>query len=145
MRAATLSSRDLAATDGAPVNGTTETLEKVPVSIVAGYIVTTTGTPATWDMRAAIEASFDGGTVWHQVLRFKDLTNAVTANQIVRGYGQTAIASADVTASVLGNAAAAAVVVEPPWPIVVRAVTKLQALTGGTAPHVLSAVYLQVA
>lgn len=144
MRSATLSSRDLVAVDGAPVNGTAESLGQVPVRIVAGYVVSTTGTPTTWDMRAAIEASFDGGTNWHQVLRFKDLTNAVTANQIVRASGLTAIASADVAASALGSAAAAATVVEPPWPIMVRAVTKLQTLTGGTAPHILSAVYLQV-
>lgn len=141
----TLASNDQTGTDGAQVNQTAITLGRMPEKIVAIFTVSTTGSPTTWDSRAAIEASIDGGTTWHQVVRFKDLTNAVTALQIVRGSGQTAIASADVAAAALNGAAAAAVVVDTPWPLMLRAVTKLQTLTGGSSPHVISKVFLEVA
>src|SRR4051812_10032975 len=131
----TLASRDLTVVDGAPVNGTAQALTRVPEKLVASFLVSVTGGPTTYDMRAAIEASVDGGTTWHQVVRFKDITNAQTLNQIVRALAQAAISSADIVASVLGNAAAAAVLFEPPWPVLVRGVTKLQTLTGGTTPH----------
>ena len=140
----TLSSRDITATDGSPVNGTAISLPSIPQSVVATHVVTTTGTPTTYDMRGAVEASVDGGTTWHQVMRFKDITNAAAASQIIRGLGQTAIASADIAASNLGNAAASAVVVDTPYPTMLRAVTKLQTLTGGTTPHILSSVVLEV-
>lgn len=139
----TLASRDITAVDGAPVNATAIPLSRIAELIVATHIVTVTGGPTTYDMRAAIEASLDGGTTWHQVARFKDVTNAATASQIIRASGITAIGSADVAASNLANAAAAAVVAETPWPLLLRAVTKLQTLTGGTTPHVLSAVSLE--
>jgi hypothetical protein len=139
----TLASRDVTAVDGAPVNGTAITLGRIPEKIVATFIVSTTGTPTTYDMRAAIEASVDGGTTWHQVVRFKDNTNAATPSQIVRAASQTAIGSVDIAASALGSAAAAAVVTEPPYPVTLRAVTKLQTLTGGTTPHIISSVLLE--
>jgi hypothetical protein len=139
-----LASRDITAVDGAPVPAAPIVLPRLPLAIVASHVVTVTGAPATFDMRAAIEASPDGGTTWYQVVRFKDITNAAALSQIVRGYSVTAISAADIVASVLGNAAAAAVLFEPPWEIVLRAVTKLQTLTGGTSPHVLSAVQLDV-
>jgi hypothetical protein len=35
------------------------------------------------------------------------------------------------------------VVVETPWPVLLRAVTKMQTLAGGTSPHVIASVQLE--
>jgi hypothetical protein len=129
--------------DGAPVAAATVSLTRVAEDVIASFVVSTTGGPTTYDMRAAIEITVDGGTTWHQVCRFKDITNAQTLNQIVRASGLAAISSADIAASALGSAAAAAAVADSPWPASVRAVTKLQTLAGGATPHVIALVTLE--
>ena len=140
----TLSARDLTATDGSPVNGTAIVLPRMASRVVASHVVTTSGSPTGYDMRAAIEVSFDGGTTWHQVLRFKDITNAAALSQTVRCGANTTL-SEDIATSSLGTTASTAVTTQLPWASMMRAVTKLQTLTGGTAPHILSSVLLEAA
>lgn len=137
----TLASRAaLAAVDSSPVTGTEQRLPGR--AFAATFIVSTTGSPTTYDARACIETSTNG-TTWHQVLRFKDITNAATANQFVRLPGITAAASADfVTSDTGGTAAASATIVDAPWPVLVRAITNLETLTGGTSPTVTLTVAL---
>lgn len=60
----------VAATDGAAVASTAQHLS-VKGAAVAGLNVTLTGSPTTYAVRAVIEGSFDG-TVWHELVRFKD-------------------------------------------------------------------------
>ena len=129
----------VAATDGAAVASTAQHLS-VKGAAVAGLTVTLTGSPATYAVRAVIEGSFDG-TVWHELVRFKDITNTATGNRIVCLPGAAAAAAADLAGDDLSAAEATGTQVDTPWPTLLRASTKLQTLTGGTTPTVTIAVF----
>ena len=129
----------VAATDGAAVNGTPAAVS-IKGGAAAGLTVTLTGSPATYAVRAVIEGSFDG-SVWHELVRFKDITNTATGNRIVRLPGSAAAAAADVAGDDLSAAEATGTQVDTPWPTLLRASTKLQTLTGGTTLTVTIAVF----
>lgn len=74
--------RTVSATDGAQVNGTSFRLERTPSAVMASFAVTTTGTPTTYDARAALEGTLDG-ILWFQLLRFADVTNAAANRKSV--------------------------------------------------------------
>jgi hypothetical protein len=86
-------------------------------------------------VRCAIEVSVDGVN-WHQVARFPDQTAVGGAARVARLPGAAAAAEAAEAASALNTASGAAVLADGVMPVMVRAVTKLQTLTGGTAPTV---------
>lgn len=135
----------IAATDtSAGVTSASTTVSTV-YGAVASLIVSTTGSPTGYAVNARIDGSLDGGTTWQQLLRFKDVTNTQTLNQYVRLSGVTAPASSDYALGAIDSAAASATVVDTPWPTLLRAVTELKTLTGGTAPTVNIAVYVQPA
>lgn len=126
----TLASRlAVAATEGAAV---VEGSQSVLLSgrAVAALVVTLHGTTTTYAVRADIEGSVDG-TNWHLLVRFKDITNAATGNRIVRLPGVTAAATADIAADALGSAEGTGTQVDTPWPMLLRASTRLVTLTGG--------------
>jgi hypothetical protein len=137
----TLISRDLTATDGAPVF---EAINLGMCSLaVATFAVTTSGTPTTFAMRAAIEGSVDGGTTWHQLLRFGDITNAAASSRYARFPGVVTAAEAAVAASALTGASASGVIgADCPWPALIRGGSMLATLTGGSSPHILPVVTL---
>lgn len=135
----------IAATDtSAGVTSATATVSTV-YGAVASLIVSTTGSPTGYAVNARIDGSVDGGTTWQQLLRFKDVTNAASSNQYVRLSGVTAPASSDYALAAIDTAAGSAVIVDTPWPTLLRAVTELKTLSGGTAPTVSIAVYVQPA
>lgn len=139
----TLSARGaLAAVDGAPVNDTALLLPKLSQTILASLSVVSTGAPATYALRAAIEASMDGGTTWLQVCRFQDVT--ADGVQLLRAASATTVADAITAASALGSAAVAPAVTDTPWPRTIRAVTKLQTLTGGAAPTITAVILFEM-
>jgi hypothetical protein len=137
--------RDITTADGATVNGAAVSFGKSVKQVVATFVVTTSGSPTTYDMRAALEASVDGGTNWYQMARFADITNAVTNNRLVRAMGATAGAESAQGVSNLASAQTSpGTVVDAPWPVMIRCVSKLSALTGGASPHVLATVTIEV-
>lgn len=141
---ATLASRNLTAVDSAPVNGAATSHPRMPDVVLATFKVATTGTPATFDMRAAVEASYDDGATWMQVVRFADITNSSPSARVARAKGAVAAAEGASGGSALGSAQASpGVVAETPWPVLLRAVTKLETLTGGTSPHVVATVQVE--
>ena len=133
----------LAAVDGAPVNGTAFIIKGL--ALYVEFIYTVTGGPATLNVRCAIETSVDGNS-WHQLIRFVDQTAVGGATRVGRvGQGATAGAEAALAASDLTAAAGAAVVSDGAIGNQIRAVTMLQAMTGGTSPTVTITVRASVA
>lgn len=139
----TLSNRGaLAAVDGAPVPETGILLPRLSQTILAQLMVVSTGAPATFNLRSAIEASMDGGGTWFQMCRFADIT--AVGSQILRAASATTVQDATVTASSLASSSASPVVTDTPWPRLLRAVTMLQALTGGTAPTISATIVFEL-
>lgn len=136
--------RTVSATDGAQVNGSSFRLENQPGPVTVGVVVTTTGTPTTYDARTAIEGSVDGGTTWFQLIRMADVTNAAPNARYARLGGLGAASeSAPGVSALAGAAASATISFDAPWPSVVRVVTKLQTLTGGSTPTVTWTVVVE--
>lgn len=118
-------------------------LPQLHFGIVATLNVVSTGAPASYALRAAIEVSHNG-TDWFQVVRWQDVV--ADGVSFFRAAAQAAAsATLNAAASNLANAAGAAVVVETPWPRNIRAVTKLQTLTGGTVPTITATMLLSEA
>lgn len=137
--------RDITSTDGGNVNAAAVAFGKSIKQIVTTFVVTTTGSPTTYDMRAAIEATVDGGTNWFQVCRFADITNAVTSNRVFRSAGLAVAGESAQAGAALTNAQTSpGTGLDCPWPVQVRAVTKLVTLSGGASPHVLATVTIEV-
>lgn len=120
----------VAAPDGAAVASAVKSVQ-VGDKAVASMIVTLHGTTTTYSARGVIECSPDGGTTWHKLVRFKDITNTATGNRYVRLPGVTAAATADMAADTLGSAEATGTQIDTPWPATLRASTRLDTLTGG--------------
>lgn len=120
----------VAATDGAAVAGAKKVVG-VGRQAVCSLIVTLHGVTTTYSVRGVIEGSPDGGTTWHKLVRFKDVTNAVTGNRIVRLAGVAAATTADIAADTLGSAEGTGTQVDTPWPDMLRASTRVDTLTGG--------------
>ncbi len=138
----TLSNRGaLAATDGSPVVDTAQFFPKQVRIAVVTCVVVTTGAPATFNYRAAVEVSPDGVN-WEQVIRFTDFT--AVGMQVARMMGATLISDATGAVSALTGAAASPVLIDTPWPRYIRAVTMLQAMTGGASPTVAGYIELDV-
>lgn len=138
-----LVSRDLTATDGGNVNAAPVHLEFVPDKLVVGFAATTTGSPTTYEVRMGIEGSFDGST-WFQLLRLGDITNAAVGPRFVRLPGAAAAADAAAAALSLGaSSAGGTITADAPWPRMIRGVSRLATLSGGTAPHVLPVLFIQ--
>jgi hypothetical protein len=139
----TLSNRGaLAAVDANPVADAQVLLPRLSQTILAQLQVVSTGTPATYALRAAIEASMDGGSTWFQMCRFADVT--ADGTQIMRAASATTVQDATVTASSLNSASASPVITDTPWPRILRAVTKLQTLTGGASPTVAATIVFEL-
>lgn len=138
-----LVSRDITATDGANVNATPVVLEAIPDALAIGYVATTTGGPTTYECRIGVEGSFDGVT-WFQLLRVGDITNAATGPRFIRLPGITAAADAAGAALSLGaSSAGGTITFDAPWPRLIRGVSRLATLSGGSSPHVLPTLFLQ--
>lgn len=139
----TISTRGaIAAVDGAPVPEAAILLPRLSSVLLVQCSSVSTGAPASYALRAALEASMDGGLTWQQVVRFQDFV--ADGAQLVRAAAQTTVGDATIAASNLGAAAGAPVVVETPWPRLVRCVTKLQSLTGGVAPTITPTIVLEL-
>lgn len=124
----------VAAAEGAAVNGSGKNVS-LTGGAALGLIVTLTGAPTTYSARVVVEGSFDG-TNWHKLVRFKDVTNTATGHRFVRVPSITAVSRADVAADTLGSAEATGTEVDTPWPAMLRASTRVDALSGGTTPTV---------
>jgi hypothetical protein len=129
----------LAVADGAPVNGAQQRV--LGRSLYAEFELSVTGGP-TVEARAAIEGSADG-TNWHQLVRFVDL--AAAGKRIARLPGNAAASEAVLASSALNSAnAASGVLVDGVLPLFLRAVTKLQTLSGGASPTATIVVRVSV-
>lgn len=139
----TLANRQaIAATDGAPVLGTAIAVPRIPMMAVATIMVSSTGSPASQKVAAAIEVTQDG-TNWYQVVRFTDIT--ADGGQVARAASNTTVGDATLAAANLGSAAASPTVVDTPWAHQgIRATTQLQTLTGGAAPTITVVILLSI-
>lgn len=128
-----LADRTPVAADGAPVASSQVRLNGQSLYVEFEYTVT--GAPTAVEVRAGIDGSIDGVN-WHQLVRFPDQSSTSSAKRVARLPAQAAAAEAAVAASALDTASAAAVLSDGALPLMLRAVTKLQTLTGGTSPSV---------
>lgn len=139
----TLASRAaVAAVDSAAVVGDPVRVPSVTGAMLT-FAYTTTGSPATIDVRAAVEMTTDG-TNWHQLCRFIDQTTTTGAIRIARFPASAAAAEGALTAVALGSSAASATLSDGALAVLFRAQTKLETLTGGTAPTVTITVSISV-
>lgn len=127
----------LAAVDGAPVIGPTISVQDVKNGLSATFAYTTTGGPATINVRAKIEMSTDGAN-WHDLIRFIDQTTVGGASRIARLPLVVAASESALTQTALTTVAGSAVLSDGGLgeDFLMRAHTMLQALTGGSSPTV---------
>ena len=125
----------LAAADGAPVVGPAFTCNTVESGLLTTFSYSTTGGPATINVRAKIEVSTDGSN-WHDLVRFIDQTTTGGAVRIARLQLLGTAAESGTTQTALTTVAAAAVLSDGAigTGVLMRAHTMLQALTGGASP-----------
>ena len=74
---------------------------------------------------------------------FADITNLANSSRLARLSGLSAPSVVAIVLADLNALAVADSVTDFPWPAVLRAKTKLQTLTGGAAPHVISQVIVE--
>ena len=96
------------------------------------FTYTPVTTPATVEVRCAVEGSTDG-TNWHQLCRFIDQTVVGGTTRICRLPGTVAAAESALTAAAVDTAAVAATVSDGGLPTYLRATTKVQIQTGASA------------